>query len=152
MKSGKRQPRSRTDSDQRPLADRLRPESAAELAGQPHLLGPGRPLARALESGRLHSMILWGPPGCGKTTLARLLSERAGARVFALSAVTAGLKEVRECVAEAEAMEASGDARGRVLFVDEAHRFNKAQQGRVFAACGVGADCVCRGDDRESVV
>ena len=73
-------------------------------------------------------MILWGPPGCGKTTLARLLSERAGARVFALSAVTAGLKEVRECVAEAEAMEASGDARGRVLFVDEAHRFNKAQQ------------------------
>ena len=120
-----------SDSDsanQRPLADRLRPARIADAVGQPHLLDAGMPLRRALEGGRLHSMILWGPPGCGKTTLARLMTERANARVFALSAVTAGLKEVRECVAEAERMEREGDARGRVLFVDEAHRFNKAQQ------------------------
>ena len=115
-------------ANQRPLADRLRPARIADAVGQPHLLGAGMPLRRALEGGKLHSMILWGPPGCGKTTLARMMAERAHARVFALSAVTAGLKEVRECVAEAERMEQEGDSRGRVLFVDEAHRFNKAQQ------------------------
>ena len=115
-------------ANQRPLADRLRPARLADAVGQRHLLGEGMPLARVLESGRLHSMILWGPPGCGKTTLARILAERAGAKVFALSAVTAGLKEVRECVAAAAEMEAQGDPRGRLLFVDEAHRFNKAQQ------------------------
>ena len=115
-------------ANQRPLADRLRPNAVAEAVGQPHLLGAGMPLARMLEGGKLHSMILWGPPGCGKTTLARILAARAGARVFSLSAVTAGLKDVRECVAAAEEMEAQGDPRGRVLFVDEAHRFNKAQQ------------------------
>ena len=121
----------KTNSDaanQRPLADRLRPAKLADAVGQRHLLGEGMPLARVLESGKLHSMILWGPPGCGKTTLARILAERAGAKVFALSAVTAGLKEVRECVAAAAEMEAQGDPRGRLLFVDEAHRFNKAQQ------------------------
>ena len=115
-------------ADQRPLADRLRPRTAEDAAGQRHLLASGMPLARMLAGGKLHSMILWGPPGCGKTTLARILTERAGARVFALSAVTAGLKEVRECVAAAEEMEAQGDPRARALFVDEAHRFNKAQQ------------------------
>ena len=115
-------------ANQRPLADRLRPTTIADAVGQPHLLGPGMPLARMLEGGKLHSMILWGPPGCGKTTLARILAARAGARVFSLSAVTAGLKDVRECVSAAEEMEAAGDSRGRVLFVDEAHRFNKAQQ------------------------
>ena len=95
-------------ANQRPLADRLRPARLADAVGQRHLLGEGMPLARVLESGRLHSMILWGPPGCGKTTLARILAERAGAKVFALSAVTAGLKEVRECVAAAAEMEAQG--------------------------------------------
>ena len=116
-------------ASQIPLADRLRPQSDGDFFGQEHLLATGCPLARILSGEQpLHSMILWGAPGCGKTTLARLLAGRAGAKWFPLSAVTAGLREIREVIAQAEDMLAGGDARSRVLFVDECHRFNKTQQ------------------------
>ena len=112
--------------DGRPLADRLRPTCLAEFAGQTHLVGPGASLGALAQEGRLHSMILWGPPGCGKTTLARLLAEAAGLRWLSLSAVLAGVKDVREAVRAAQAARQLGE--GTVLFVDEVHRFNKAQQ------------------------
>jgi len=110
-----------------PLAERLRPKRVEDVVGQRHLLAEGRPLAVALASGRLHSMILWGPPGVGKTTLARLLARAFGAEFIAISAVLAGVKEIREAVDRARlALEAHG--RATILFVDEVHRFNKAQQ------------------------
>lgn len=114
------------DYDGRPLADRLRPSTLAEFVGQEHLLGEGAPLAGLAADGRIHSMILWGPPGSGKTTLAKLLADCAGWRWTSLSAVLAGVKDVREAVRAAEAARRLGE--GTVLFVDEVHRFNKAQQ------------------------
>jgi len=109
-----------------PLAERLRPRTLDEVVGQRHLLAPGRPLRVAFESGRLPSIILWGPPGVGKTTLARLLAGATGAHFIVLSAVLAGVKDIREAVEQAQALRRSG--RSTVLFVDEVHRFNKAQQ------------------------
>jgi len=110
-----------------PLAERLRPRSIDEVIGQRHLLGPGKPLAVAFHAGRLHSMILWGPPGTGKTTLARLMADAFRAEFVALSAVLAGVKDIREAVARAELVR-TGSGRATILFVDEVHRFNKAQQ------------------------
>lgn len=110
-----------------PLAERLRPQSLAEVIGQTHLLDPGKPLWLAFESGKPHSMILWGPPGSGKTTLARLMAHAFDAEFIAISAVLAGVKDIREAIDYARtARERTG--RPTLLFVDEVHRFNKAQQ------------------------
>jgi putative ATPase len=110
-----------------PLADRMRPRTLDEVVGQDHLLGPGRVLRVALERGELHSMILWGPPGSGKTTLASLMASVAGARFVAFSAVLSGVKEIRQVVGEAD-VERARRRRRTILFVDEIHRFNRAQQ------------------------
>ncbi len=114
-----------SDGTYRPLADRLRPQSLDEYVGQSHLLGAGAPLRRALESGRPHSMILWGPPGTGKTTLARLVASASRAEFIALSAVLAGIKDIRAVVEQAKSLRGTRDT---VLFLDEVHRFNKSQQ------------------------
>ena len=109
-----------------PLAERLRPRTVDEVIGQAHLLGPGMPLRAAFDSGEPHSMILWGPPGVGKTTLARLMADAFEAQFIQISAVLGGVKDIREAVEQAQMARAQG--RRTIVFVDEVHRFNKAQQ------------------------
>ncbi len=110
-----------------PLAELLRPRTLEEVVGQQHLLGPGKPLRLAFESHTPHSMILWGPPGVGKTTLARLMADAFDAEFIALSAVLSGVKDIREAVQQAQ-LTLAQSGRRTILFVDEVHRFNKAQQ------------------------
>ncbi len=114
------------NADTRPLADRLRPQRLEDFYGQSHLLGPGKPLRLAIASGHLYSMVFWGPPGTGKTTLARLIAHTSNAQFLSISAVLAGVKDIRDMVAKAE--QACKLGQGTVLFVDEVHRFNKSQQ------------------------
>ena len=111
-----------------PLAERLRPRTLGEVVGQQHLLGAGMPLRLAFESGQPHSCILWGPPGVGKTTIARLMAHAFDAQFLTISAVLGGVKEIREAVQQAEAARDGLDPRRTLVFVDEVHRFNKSQQ------------------------
>lgn len=121
-------PSSRPADDPRPLAERLRPSVLDEVVGQPHLLAAGAPLRVALESGHIPSMVFWGPPGVGKTTLARLVAHYSDAQFLTLSAVMAGVKDIREATAQARAALQRQPAQRTVLFIDEIHRFNKGQQ------------------------
>ncbi len=125
-----------TQTEFMPLAARMRPQSVAEIVGQSHLLAEGKPLRVAIEKGLLHSMILWGPPGTGKTTLAHLLAQNAKAEIENISAVLSGVKEIREVLERARFRQSQGKA--TVLFVDEIHRFNKSQQDAFLPAVESG--------------
>ena len=114
-------------NEYRPLADRMRPETLADFVGQEHLIGPGKPLRIAIEKGQLHSMVFWGAPGTGKTTLARIISTSCDAQFLTVSAVLSGVKEIREAIDKARQYR-DLYAKDTVLFIDEAHRFNKSQQ------------------------
>ena len=120
------EPASEAATGPRPLADRLRPRTLDEVVGQDHLLGPDGTLTRMLERGSLASLILWGPPGCGKTTIARLLAARSGLHFVQLSAVFSGVADLKRAFDEAARRRRTGQ--GTLLFVDEIHRFNRAQQ------------------------
>ena len=115
-----------------PLADRMRPRKIDQVYGQSHLLAPGKPLRQAIESNRLHSMIFWGPPGTGKTTIARLLAEYSDARFLTLSAVLSGVKDIREAIEQARQFQGK-----TVLFVDEVHRFIKPSFRISWSTCAI---------------
>ncbi|HVE61051.1 MAG TPA: AAA family ATPase, partial [Chitinophagaceae bacterium] len=119
-------------NDRAPLAERLRPQKLDDLVGQEHLAGRGSILRRAIESGKVPSMILWGPPGTGKTTIAHIIANTLKVQSFHLSAISAGVKEVREVIQQAQKMSAT------ILFIDEIHRFNKGQQDALLGAVEKG--------------
>ena len=114
------------ENDFRPLAAKMRPTSLEQYFGQTHLIGEGKPLRKAIQAGHIHSMIFWGPPGTGKTTLAEIIAQRINAEVERISAVTSGIKEIREAIERAKQNRLAD--RKTILFVDEVHRFNKSQQ------------------------
>ncbi len=116
-----------SEEPRRPLADSLRPRNLEEFCGQRHLLGEGKPLRQAVNSGQIHSMLFWGPPGTGKTTLARIIASQAGAQFISISAVLAGVRDIRSAVEQAKQFRSEQGGQ-TIFFVDEAHRFNKAQQ------------------------
>jgi putative ATPase len=120
-----------------PLAERMRPRSLADVAGQEHLMAEGSPFRVMVESGKLHSMIFWGPPGVGKTTLARLIANLSGRPFFELSAISAGVKDVRDAIAQAEKQQFFNRA-SPILFIDEIHRFSKSQQDALLGAVEKG--------------
>ena len=110
----------------RPLADRMRPQSLDDYIGQEHIIGDGKTLSQAIQNQSLHSMVFWGPPGTGKTTLAKIIANSVQAHFINLSAVLSGVKDIREAVSQAKQWQLQGDK--TILFVDEVHRFNKSQQ------------------------
>ena len=134
-----------------PLAERMRPETIEELVGQDEILGDGALLRRAVEEDRLVSMILWGPPGSGKTTLARIIAGRTGRWFASISAVLSGVKDLRAVIAQAEEV-MKFEGRRSILFIDEIHRFNKSQQDALLPHVGIGRGDTDRCDDGEPFV
>ncbi|NBV57085.1 MAG: AAA family ATPase, partial [Bacteroidetes bacterium] len=121
-----------------PLAERVRPQNLEELVGQQHIIGKGKPLRKTIEGGNIYSCIFWGPPGVGKTTIAQIISQTLKTPFFQLSAINAGVKDVREAIEKAKKTKFLGSGGSAILFIDEIHRFNKSQQDALLGAVEQG--------------